>query len=64
MAKKSVQAWAVLFGDELVSWSNGAEFQYPIFYSQHEAKAWKLRHRNTRDDGQVVRVEVREIRHD
>ena len=56
---KPVTAWAVLDhrDRELDAWSNDRQYQYPVFYSRKEARAWQREWPAER--GKVVRVTIR-----
>lgn len=53
---RTIQAWACLSkpGHNLISYGNGHQFQYPIFYTRREARDWV----NTLcgNPGQVTRI--------
>lgn len=52
MAKKNIKhAWAVINSkhaiddpNEFLAYGNGEEFQYPVFYTKHDAKSFRDRY--------------------
>jgi len=55
------RAWACVWPDEgLRPCGNGAQWQYPIFWTKREAASWK-RESAERRPCHIARVEVREV---
>lgn len=62
---KTKQAWACLSkpGHALISYGNGeGQFQYPIFYTRREARAWiKTACGNPNNVTRIVKVTIRAL---
>lgn len=54
MKPKTAWAWLSKPGHNLISYGNGGQFQYPIFYTRREARDWATK--TCGSPGQLTRL--------